>query len=329
MSDIQAAAEELLGPEIDEALAEENQQQGGETQQTDEEALLDELAAEDDNGEEGAEEGEQEEQQEEIPPAPASWSKDDAEAWKSLTPEAREVVSRRERERDSHIRKVTMDAAEQRKSYERDSIAAVAQHAENYARQLQVYAEQLLVPAPDTRLLYSGDENDRIRFYQQEAAHRESLAQHQRLQQEVTQSQQQAERARQSLTASEVEAEVEKLRDIFPEYLDPETGPNLQRELGAIGQELGYTPELFAQAGANDIMALKKAAEWRDDALKYRQLMAKRMEGVRAAKSLPKMARPGAARTAGQINAAAKEGNWEKVKANPKDTGAFADFLGL
>jgi hypothetical protein len=49
----------------------------------------------------------------------------------------------------------------------------------------------------------------------------------------------------------------------------------------------------MAQAGSTDILALKKAAEWKAKALQLDALNAKKMAAVRSAKGLPKMARPG------------------------------------
>lgn len=293
--------------------------------QSDEERLIDELAAEGDDGEEGTEEGEQET---EIPPPPLGWTKEDAEAWKALTPEAREVVIRRDSERDRHMRKVTSEAAETRKTVEREAIAAVAQHKEIHAQQLQAYAS-LLTPQPaDPRLLYTGDPNDVVIYQRQDAAHREGLAQQHRLQQEIAQSQQQAEQARNALNASELEAEQAKLRDALPEFFDPEKGPDLQRSLQLTGQELGYPAELMAQAGAADMLALKKAADWKAGYDKYQKIVAKRMESVRSAKRLPTMTRPGGG-SRGAVAAASAEKQAQALSqfAETRDPQAAATLL--
>src|SRR3546814_5587834 len=70
---------------------------------------------------------------------------------------------------------------------------------------------------------------------------------------------------------------------------EPSTAPELQRTLESIGAELGYPAELMAQASSTDILALKRASDWKAKAEKYDKLIAKRMEGVRAAKALPRM----------------------------------------
>src|SRR3546814_6337407 len=62
--------------------------------------------------------------------------------------------------------------------------------------------------------------------------------------------------------------------------------------------------ELMAQASSTDILALKRASDWKAKAEKYDKLIAKRMEGVRAAKALPRMARPGVKPGKGQQQSA-------------------------
>lgn len=233
---------------------------------------------------------------EDIPPAPHSWSKEDAEAWKALTPEAREVVLRREKERDKFVAEAGRKAADQRREVERQALEAVAQHADNYARQLQEYASVFLPQQPDANLLYTGRQEDYLAYQQQDAAYRAAQAQQQQLQQRIALSQQQAEQAREQAMSAESQAEAERLREEVPEFFDPDTGPKLRQSLESIGQELGYSAELMSQAGATDILALRKASEWRDKAAKYDKLMSKRMESVRAAKTLPpRVARPGSA----------------------------------
>lgn len=252
---------------------------------TEDEKLLSEL-----DGEEEAPADEAED----LPPPPNSWSKDDAEAWRNMPPEAREVVMRREKERDTYVANKGREFADQRRTIETQAMEAVAQHAETYAAQLSALMEQVTVPAPDPRYLDMGEEG-RVHYFKQDAAHRASLAQQQELQQRVVLSQQQAQQARSQVDVANQAAEAERLRAELPEFFDPEAGPTLQQSLESVGKALGYPPELMAQAGATDILALKTAAEWHDKATKYDRIIAKRMESVRGAKNLPKMTRPGAA----------------------------------
>jgi hypothetical protein len=226
-------------------------------------------------------------------PMPASWGKDDAEAWGKLDPAAQEVIARREGERDKYIRDVGRKAAETRHTVENEAREVIAQQAEQHAAMLQAYAQQFMPAAPDQRLLYTGNPDDVLSYQRQDAAYRAATAQQHQLQQEVARAQQQASEARSQAEQQEIAADAQRLHEQLPEWFDPSAGPKLQQELQSIGAELGYPAELMAQAGSTDILALRKAAEWKAKADKLDSLNAKKMQAVRAAKGLPKMARPG------------------------------------
>src|SRR5690242_3048478 len=61
---------------------------------------------EDETVDETAEDEAKDETETEVEPVPmpVSWSKEDAEAWKALPPEAQAIVARREGERDKYVR---------------------------------------------------------------------------------------------------------------------------------------------------------------------------------------------------------------------------------
>jgi hypothetical protein len=332
MADIRPA-EEILGDEIDQFDAPDAQApeakdakpaQSAEDDFLDE--IADELGPEDPPEPDEAPDEPDDEPEEDVPPPPNSWSKEDADAWRSMTPEARAVVERREKERDRYVSEIGRKSADQRRAVETEAMQALAQHADNFSQQLSVYASQLMPEAPDPRLLYTGDQNDVLIYQRQDAAYRAGLAQQHELQQRIAQSQQQAEAARRHAISAETVADAERLRDILPDFFDPNEGPKLRQVLESIGQDLGYSPELMAQAGTDDILALKKAAEWKDKAAKFDQLMGKRMETVRNAKTLPKMARPGAAPTRGQNTVQGRDRAWQAVK-DTKSPDAMADWL--
>lgn len=254
--------------------------------------------------EEADEEPEVEEEPEEDKPEPVpppnSWSKEDAKAWEALTPEAQAVVARREAERDKFVRETGRKAAETRHTVENEARAVLAQQAEQHAQAIQAYA-QLIVPAePDPRLLYTGDQNDMLTYQRQDAAYRAGLHQQQQLHQALTQSQQQAEAARQQALSAEAQVDAQRLAEQLPEWFDDTAGPKLRAELQSIGSELGYPLELMAEATSSDILALKKAAEWKAKAEKFDALNKDKMTAVRAAKGLPTMGKPGTVQTKGQ-----------------------------
>lgn len=305
-----------------------------------EEEEQDDGSAPEDDGEEEEEDGEpaeideeEDEEGEEDPApkvdAPHSWSKEDKELFAQLPPEAQAVITRREKERDSFVNAKAREAADTKRVVETEARDVISQMYENHARQLQVYASQILPQAADERLLYTGNPDDVTIYHRQHAAYQRAIGQQQELHQQIAQAQTAQRSALEQSQRAEISADAQRLREELPEWFSEEAGPALQRDLQAIGTELGYSPELMNEASSSDILALKKAHGWKQDAEKYRELMGKKMETVRAAKSLPKMAKPGVRPSKRQLNAVNSQKAWDRVKANPKDGDAIADWLGI
>jgi len=333
MSDIRAA-EEALGPEIDDILGEEAPQEEqdaseAESQQDAEEALADEieadLAAEEGDAEEEApEEGAPEEPE---TPLPLSWSKDDAKTWAELTPQARAKVAQREAERDSYLRRVGSEAAQVKQAAQTEAREALAQMQERHAAALREYAQQFVSQPPDERLLYTGNPDDYITYQRQMAAHQRSVAQQQELHQRIEQAQATADSARAQNAQSEIAAGQAILAERLPEWNDPQKRQEILNGFVQTATELGYPPEAIKSANASDILAVKTAMDWREKAAKYDALQKKKMESVRAAKSLPRMVKPGVKPSAKQTSAQASEQAWKAAKSG--DMNAMADFLGI
>lgn len=231
----------------------------------------------------------------EAVPAPTSWSKEDAKVWETLPPEAQAIVARREQERDRFVREAGRRAAEVKAQVENGAREIVARQAEEHSIALQAYAQRFMPQAPDQRLLYTGNPDDVLAYQRQDAAYRAAAAQQQELQQAIAQAQQQARAAREQAYQEDIRVETERLQEQLPDWFDPSAGPKLKADLQSIGAELGYPAELMAQASATDIIALKKALDWKAKAEKFDRMMSKQMQKVRSAKGkVPQMSRPGA-----------------------------------
>ncbi|HET7154981.1 MAG TPA: hypothetical protein VFI87_06400 [Hyphomicrobiaceae bacterium] len=322
------APEELLSDVLDEFLGEEPKDETPATQDDEDPVEGDQEEPEESEDEESEEgEGADEEAEEAAKtPAPNSWSKEDKKAWDALTPEAQQVVLRREQERDKYVAEVGRKIVETRTTVENQARELIAKQAEEYAVQLSAYASRNLPEPPDQRLLYTGNPDDVLVYHRQDAAFRASSAQQQALQQEMAQAQQQAEAARTQAAQAERAVEARRLQELLPEWFDASTGPKLQTELQSIGSELGYPVELMAEASATDILALKKAAEWKAKADRLDRINGRKMEDVRRAKGLPRMVAPGTKPSAAQASKASSEKAWDRVKTT-KDPGAMADWL--
>jgi hypothetical protein len=322
MAQLEAAGDvldsESVPANLEDAFAAQlDDEDGGEPAEPD-----DENAAE--QGEEDDQQGEEQEVKPAIP-APVSWSDADKAVFAELAPEAQEIVARRMAEMDRGFQSKTQELATVKAETERQAYEAISQVEARAAEQLEHYAALLQPRRPDPALLNV----DPAAFYQMQADYEAGIAQR-------DQAQQQAYEARQRQAAidahskAQLDAEDRALIEKeFPEYLDPSQSANLGAQLGAIGAELGYSPEMLQHARAVDILSLRKASEWKAGYDKLQTLNKEKMVNVRAARGLPPVAKPG---TAAAPNAA-RQANFAKqregMRAGNRDAAdrAFLNFV--
>jgi len=299
----------------------------GETDQEEEQPAEGEPTDEVEQAEEAEDEPEIEAEEDELPPIdpPVSWDAEAKAKFAELPRETQEYLAKREGERERFLQQKSQEAARAKQETQQAALQQLAEIERGYAQHFEQIAGQLLPQRPNPALL----QTDPVAFYSQQHAYESAVAQQRELQQQAAQLAQQAQ-AREAQAEQAYHAEQQqKLVEAFPEYLDPTTGPKLQAELSAVAREMGYSPELIAQARADDILAMKVAADWKAKASKYDALMAKKMEKVRAAKGLPKVAKPGVAQGADQLRARNAQAAWEATKNSrgQRRSEAFADYL--
>jgi hypothetical protein len=238
-----------------------------------------------------------EEEADDLPPieAPVSLSAEDKETFKSLPRPAQEILAKRIGEAERGLHQKAQEAARARTEVEQEALRSLSAYEQQVAQHLQQYAQQLEVPKPDPSLLAT----DPTTYAYQMRQYEDVQAQRQAAQQQAAQFAQQAQQREQMAEQAYMAQQHQLIVEQFPEYADPTTGPKLQQELSAVARELGYPPELISQARATDIIAMRTAAEWKAKAAKYDALNAKKMEKVRAAKDLPRVAKPGTAQAPG------------------------------
>jgi hypothetical protein len=269
-----------------------------------------------------------EEEADDLPPieAPVSWDAEAKETFKSLPREAQEIVAKRESERERFVQQKSQEAALAKQTALQQATSELAQIEQGYAQHFQQLAEQLQPQRPNPQLL----QHDPAAFYALTAQYEEAVAQQRQLQQLSQQHAQQAQARQAQIEQAEHAEQHRIIVESFPEYADPTTGPKLQAELSAVARELGYSPELIAQARATDILAMRTAADWKAKAQKYDALQAKKMEKVRAAKGLPKVATPGVSQGADQLRESRATAAIEAAR-NSKNRdvqgAAFFDYL--
>lgn len=226
--------------------------------------------------------------------APLSWAKDAKEVFATLPPEAQKIISEREVAREAALQTKFREAASTRQQVETEARTALQTIMQNHYQQLAQYQQQFEAPQPDLRLLNSDDPNERALYFQQEAQYRAASAQREHITQQMREAEAHAQAIADQQQAAELQAEHQFLEEkLGTEWSDPSARAKLLGDLGPIAAELGYPQELIANARGVDILAMRQAATWKADAFKYRELMKRKMEPVRAAKSIPPASRPG------------------------------------
>src|SRR3546814_15144462 len=108
-------------------------------------------------------------------------------------------------------------------------------------------------------------------------------------------------------------AEVAILTQAIPEWSDPAKRQALLTSLEGIGKDLGYSDEAMTRAGATNIVALKRALDWKAKAEKYDALQSRKMAAVRAAKELPKVMKPNSSQTRADQGSSRTEAAWQRA----------------
>jgi hypothetical protein len=214
------------------------------------------------------------------------------------------------------INKRFQEAAEARKQIEQQ--ASALQQQQQHIVQLYQQAQQggLQAPTPPTRELFESDPigymEEKLKFDESKAQYDQNMYQYQAVQQQQTQSQRAAEQAH-------LQEQAEELQRYIPEFADPEKRTAfIQNTSNKAKQHYGLTDD--------QIGTVKTAVETRilSDAIKYRELVAKR----KSVQSKGEKARP-------MVKAGAKKrpdsnaDTRKKAQVRLQKTGSDADALSL
>ncbi len=255
-----------------------------------------ELPADDGEGEPDGEHDEGHDDAPAIEP-PHSWKAEDKAKWANLPRDTQEIIARRETEVARLITQKSQEAATAKTEVVEQAKTEIAQFRESQAAQIRQYAALFAPQPPDERLLYTGDPNDAVVYQQQQAAFYRAHAQQQQLQQAAEFEEAQAQQIRDEQTKAAREADNAKLREVWPEWFsDGEEGAKLQEGLKSIATEIGYPAELWEERNANDVLALRKVAEWKADAQRWRSYDRNRRSTngqFKPSRPLPPVTKPG------------------------------------
>lgn len=201
--------------------------------------------AEAEDGDEGADEAHPD-----ATDMPASWSKDDAELWKALPPEAQAKIAEREGERDRAVNQKFQEAAVVRKEYDSKLTEANA-NRDKYAAAIDEVMSLVNPRAPDPREFGAGTGNyDREGYDLARLNYEQSISTLSQLQQQRQHiAAQQAQEMEQAEEAARVAIEEQwKPRFIaaLPDITDPVKAPAAMQKLVGYAVENGIPQELFA-----------------------------------------------------------------------------------
>ncbi len=263
-----------------------------------------------------AEEGEAED-----PPiaAPASWKDEEKAIFADLPPDVQKVVARREADREKFIQQKSQEAAQTRQAVTQEAVQAIQGINQQHAQALQALLPQ--IPEKPTNQQMA---DEPWTYAPLMDAYENAVAQHQWVQQRLQGLSQQAQMAEQTLNQQRQQETAAVLTEKFPEFLDAAKSAEIKQELASTAAALGIPAEMTTDLHHIEILALREANGWRKDAEKYRALVGKQMEKVRAAKGLPKVSRPGVPQGKGAVANARYTADRQAMKGGDMDAAARA-----
>lgn len=282
-----------------------------------------------DTGDEEGDESESSDEQDEEPAAPAidppvSWDAEAKERFAKLPPEDQQYIADRESQRDKFVNTKAMEAAQHRKAAETVTEQYTQLHRQ-YAEQLGTYAQAITPAEPDLALLAT----DPHAFAEQAQRYKQAMAQRDYLSQQAAEAKSRADQISQQQAVYQAQQDEAMLTEMIPEYGDPVKRTEFLTNVIGVARELGWPDDLIAQARPHDILAVKQAASWKADAEKWRGLQKAKMEPVRAAKTLPKVSKPGAAQPKGSARAQGLSDSLTRLRSSGDINDAAAAFRNL
>lgn len=211
--------------------------------------------------------------------------------------------------------KKSQTVAEERKAVEaeRQRIEEAKVLRDQYAQRLQLI-EQMLNQQPETENLDYLKENDPIGYAvkvaelsQREKQLAQVRAERERIMQQQMQEQQQT-------LQQKVAEEAQKLASVLPEFVDPEKGDVVRKEIRNYGKQLGFSDEELANVyDSRAVLTLWKA-------MQYDKLQSAKPSITKKVNEAPKSIKPGVA----QVRDSDRE-ELKKLKARARNSGRVTD----
>lgn len=195
--------------------------------------------------------------------APSSWSKEDAEHFSTLPPEARERILNRERDRDAKLRQNQDQIADDRKAIDVEKEALNADR-ESVKEQRAEYLEHLKAKAkkPDDDMLDPESDNyDPDAYHLKMRQFEKSIEEADKIETQINQEDAQALQTWQK-------QEVKTYREVLPQFVDDtEKGSKYRQDMAnyavnSLGLTIKEVGELFPTIPAKQMLIMDKARRW-------------------------------------------------------------------
>lgn len=273
----------------------------------------------DDEGEEIDDEQDDEPDTPAIEP-PASLTADEKARFAQLPPEAQQMLSEVETRRNQQVQQATTKAADAQREAQAAAANAAMEAKRATADQYRQFVAAYAPREPDPNLAYTNPQQ----YVALKAQYDAELAQHSQVVQQIDALKAEAD---QHFAAQQQEWNRQQVSELMkvPEFADPTTRATFIESLSAIGTELGFPPEVMAEAGATDILALKRAAEWKAKADRLDALQGRKMQRVRDAKST----KPNTSQPIGAGKVRQRNETMQRVRASGDVNDAAAAILAL
>jgi hypothetical protein len=300
---IESAISSLLQPEEVEEVVEEDTEEAAELEDSEEEP----------EGEDAEEEEVEEEDDEDADEAEESTP----ELYTVKVDGKEEQVSLDDLKRgysgQQYVQKGMQEAANLRKQ------AELVYQALMNERAMVAQAIQGGIPQPPAEPSKDMFESDPIGFMEAKLKYDDQLKEYNERMGQFQQIAEQQGQAQQAAQRAYLEREMETLKQVVPEFADPQKASQVRDRLVTMGQEIyGYEP--------NEISAVMdhRAIRVLNDAIKYQELMSGKKQAERKAKPKPKRTvRAGAKKTASNANAE------RQTRQKLKKSGNINDALSL
>ena len=202
--------------------------------------------------------------------------------------------------RQSDYTRKTQQVAEQRKAAEAELAEASAQR-QRYAEQLATVQQALSQQEPTQEYWDQLYQSDPLEYTRQRDLMRERKDALEQVQIEQKRIQDEQHAQLQAAAQKRLAEEQERMKELIPEWLDPEVAQREKNQVVTYAQRVGYSDEELAQVSdARAVSLIRKA-------MLYDELMSKKPAAQKKAQKAPKMTKGGQPKSKAQVSRKRKQ----------------------